>query len=621
MRILRKTSLPTRALPCDFHLPRKNIWPLRCLFKFSRTLHLLIQKEPRLMRCLAILLSEWISILNTTHTTSTDAMKITSFYFAGRVWKPNSSDSSSLLVRTRNSGSQHRFSSYKPVSAANRSLRYFASDSIIGSGAHSLLLLKAASNAKSDYSSFKSNDAKLLKPYQQPGVYSYQTALCIVPIEEIWDTIQKARHVTLDETIYIWPPSIRLFHPFTSPSALSQAALDTASMVVEKYKIQPFQVVLDSFAIIPYYVLDSDNRLLEALDPKDTNTATFHQDFLAIGNDKSRSNKNSTRTRDDATHVNQTTQRIAPRKRGRPHKKPLDEEETFLSTMDDSTLQSSSRYYEGPCFLCLQPSPASRAKLQKLRNILKKELFSNYNAFAAAASTTAQIPTFPASITENRPKPPPFRPLITLGRFQNVLEAKKALHRLKSFWKPLAFNVTDLHFVSQAESSDNHGHSDGLSYRSMESNIRHTSRQQFECDSLVSLIGEEPVSNNLEDDEEDMLFKLMSRVGDTEKGTVINLDELFHATAERAKLEAREMMMEEYENNESLEQLLEILPEEEEDWNAGGTIVIGRTQFFLGQMREYVGMPASTTMDRILRKGVSEAAQQKLAVPSTDLLN
>jgi len=135
------------------------------------------------------------------------------------------------------------------------------------------------------------------------------------------------------------------------------------------------------------------------------------------------------------------------------------------------------------------------------------------------------------------------------------------------------------------------------------------------------LIGEEPVSNNLEDDEEDMLFKLMSRVGDTEKGTVINLDELFHATAERAKLEAREMMMEEYENNESLEQLLEILPEEEEDWNAGGTIVIGRTQFFLGQMREYVGMPASTTMDRILRKGVSEAAQQKLAVPSTDLLN
>ncbi len=192
-----------------------------------------------------------------------------------------------------------------------------------------------------------------------------------------------------------------------------------------------------------------------------------------------------------------------------------------------------------------------------------------------------------------------------------MIQAKKALNRLKSFWKPLAFNVTDLHFVSQADSSDNPGQSDTFSYKTKESNHRYSSRQQFECDSLVSLIGEEPVSQNLDDDEEDLLFQLMCQEENTDKGTIINLDGLFHAKAERARLEAREMMMEECENNESLEQLLEILPEEEEDWNAGSTIVIGRTQFFLGQMREYVGMPASTPIDRILKKGVSEATTQK----------
>lgn len=505
-----------------------------------------------------------------THTTSTGAMKFTSFHCARRV---------------------------SPSSSA----------------APSLILLKATSKERLNCASYNCNGAQPLKPYQQPGVYSYQTALCIVPIEDIWDTIQKARHVTEDETIYIWPPSIRLFHPFTSPSALSQAALDTASMVVEKCNIQPFQVILDSFTIIPYYILDSDNRLLDALDPKEANIATIHRDFFATNNNSpSRRNQNSTNICDIATNGNQTTQGKVPRKkRGRPPKRPLDEEETFLSTMDDSTMQSCSRYYDGPCFLCLQPSPASRAKLQKLRNILKKELFSNYNAFAAAASTTAQIPTFPASTIENRPKPPPFRPLITLGRFQTVIQAKKALNRLKSFWKPLAFNVTDLHFVSQAESNDKLGQSDGFSYKSKESNHRYSSRQQFECDSLVSLIGEEPVSHNLDDDEEDLLLQLMCQEGNTDKGTIIDLDGLFHAKAERAKLEAREMMMEECENNESLEQLSEILPEEEEDWNAGSTIIIGRTQFFLGQMREYIGMPASTSIDRILKKGVSEATSAK----------
>ena len=65
-----------------------------------------------------------------------------------------------------------------------------------------------------------------------------------------------------------------------------------------------------------------------------------------------------------------------------------------------------------------------------LRNALKKELFSNYNAFAAGASTIVHVQTPPASLLEKRPKPPPFRPLIRLGRFPTVSLANRALQRL-----------------------------------------------------------------------------------------------------------------------------------------------------------------------------------------------
>jgi len=40
------------------------------------------------------------------------------------------------------------------------------------------------------------------------------TAVCIVPPDDAWDAIQRARHLARDTTFYKWPPAIRLFHPF-----------------------------------------------------------------------------------------------------------------------------------------------------------------------------------------------------------------------------------------------------------------------------------------------------------------------------------------------------------------------------------------------------------------------
>lgn len=58
--------------------------------------------------------------------------------------------------------------------------------------------------------------------------------------------------------------------------------------------------------------------------------------------------------------------------------------------------------------------------------------------------------------------------------------------------------------------------------------------------------------------------------------------------------------------------------EEDEDLDDGATIIIGRTQYFMGEMRQYTGMPAASTMDgkdRVMEdSGVSGSARRRGAV-------
>jgi hypothetical protein len=63
---------------------------------------------------------------------------------------------------------------------------------------------------------------------------------------------------------------------------------------------------------------------------------------------------------------------------------------------------------------------------------------------------------------------------------------------------------------------------------------------------------------------------------------------------------------------------LQMWLEEDEDLDEGATIIIGRTQFFMGEERQYTGMPASSTMDgkdRVLGDSeVSGSARRRGAV-------
>lgn len=51
------------------------------------------------------------------------------------------------------------------------------------------------------------------------------------------------------------------------------------------------------------------------------------------------------------------------------------------------------------------------------------------------------------------------------------------------------------------------------------------------------------------------------------------------------------------EGDDDDEQFLQSWLEEDEDIDDGATIIIGRIQFFMGEMRQYTGMPASSTID------------------------
>jgi hypothetical protein len=77
-----------------------------------------------------------------------------------------------------------------------------------------------------------------------------------------------------------------------------------------------------------------------------------------------------------------------------------------------------------------------------------------------------------------------------------------------------------------------------------------------------------------------------------------------------------------YEEDEGdLEQWLH----QDDDFDEGTVVVIGRTHFFTGDMRQYLGMPAFSVMDgkdRVLGDSVSGAARRRGAVHrSSDKLN
>lgn len=266
-----------------------------------------------------------------------------------------------------------------------------------------------------------------------------------------------------------------------------------------------------------------------------------------------------------------------------------------------------------------------------------------------------------------------FRPLITLGRFSTVTKAVSVAKQLQKQWEPLTFRVTDLHLVSKLETggvkvgqknnnSDNDedlGHNEdnydktgnsgtnsqrnNIISENREQNLRRmhgtdsdkttlTNEGEYGCDAMIMLLGEEwqllkrqkllenEGSNEekyedekvdiYDEQEEEQILKLLMSDAAYSGGDSYNSNIQYDSTSpDIINSSAAEDIDEEY--------LYHLLDEDDDEIDQGATIVIGRTQFMLGEMRQFVGMPASSTMDgkdRTLNDDVSGSARRRGAV-------
>eukprot|EP00978_Attheya_sp_CCMP212_P002250 scaffold4645_cov50-Attheya_sp.AAC.2 len=269
----------------------------------------------------------------------------------------------------------------------------------------------------------------------------------------------------------------------------------------------------------------------------------------------------------------------------------------------------------------------------------------------------SKTPVLPEIVTTRHKQGGPgstYQASIPLGYFSSVTAAVKSARGLQKVWEPLTFNVTDFHLMSQtggfSVSQQADTETESSQQQEQEQEQQHVNREQmlqlqwkqqqqdgaggagairsrpdgntvveqllstsdqFGCDAMVMFMGEEQVEDLCEEDAA-LLDLLMVKEGETGGMQIVldNYDTIASTTASPSSLTQKNYPKEE----ESWE---EFLSEEEDDWDEGATVVIGRTHFFMGELRHYVGMPSSSTMDgkdRILGDSVSAVAKRKGAV-------
>jgi len=559
---------------------------------------------------------------------------------------------------------------------------------------------------------------------------SVDSALAIVPPDEAWDTLQRARYIANDKSYTRWPPALRLFHPFVADAG--DVALRIAG-IVEKLGIEPFEVRLTEWTIVPHAeVLHNDWKAMQQMGPSSSmssspsssggssgaTTATSRnekeqravEDLIRRQELEGRRNKRRRELRKRLRLMQQQSdnpsfEELLPllqqqksldepeevRKRLRllqqqgdvsleeilpllQELKSLDEADDRIDEdgvtndieqeesgaqqpqQDDSPralLEKQKRMYEefnGPCVVCLEPDEESKERLIRLRQILQQELFGDDDGGAeddddGTSATTCRwySPTLsvtPPSLVVGGLPPPladqeVYRPLVPVAAFPTVSSALQIARKLSKIWEPLAFNVTDLQLMSCSSSTGSPSsggpglhHNWWRSTVGQEQESHLANSPQFGCDALVMLIGEE-MQMDVEGAQEmaQMVYEKGERGGagmsDAEKST---RDQGNFGSGPSPFLDELHLDKEDGDTSELLEWLdsdhdedYDFVYDSDDDggdnWDDGTVFVIGRTHFFTGQQRLYVGMPATSSTDakdRVL--GDSGAAKRRGAV-------
>lgn len=475
---------------------------------------------------------------------------------------------------------------------------------------------------------------------------SMDTCLAVVPPDDAWDRLQRARHVARDTSYTQWPPAIRLLHPFLRDT--HEAALKVAE-VIEKENIEPFTVKLDQWSIIPHVeALEMDWEAMQQLpdddEPYDDDSESASGIFPMSEEDRAIQEliAREERIGREKLKERQRREQSKQQKKGEITSIPSEKNETdsrqkVPKSSERSLLRKQKQMYEefnGPTVVVLEPDEESKEKLKNLRKKLIEGLFKKsdercyFTGAYSPSSTVSDIGRLPKSVAQSMEEDA-FRPLVPIAAFPTVTSAMETARKLRALWQPLTFEVTDLHLVSSGSSTDEKGtgkgagawdidYQDNREYQMFHQQSFQSSNawsgsddewrldaKQFGCDAMVMLVGEEePMDDELN---QEMVNLICERgisgghnIPKTESASIVENDR-----NEKPKFSD--------ETSAELEKWLI----QDDDFDEGSVVVIGRTHFFTGEMRNYVGMPAFSVIDgkdRVLGDRVSGAARRRGAI-------
>ena len=382
----------------------------------------------------------------------------------------------------------------------------------------------------------------------------FLTALCLVPPIADWDRLQRARHHARDPLFHVMPPAIRLFHPFAGDP------LDVAQ-VVEDLDIEPFEIVLDEWVVVPHLeAMQSawENRqkhasVEDAFDPTqseyDIEEDQKVQELIAeeerIGREK-----RGRKAQDTPFIYEAAERRFEPDERKSPAQ----------------ILEEQKRQYEefgGPCILCLEPDQESKEKLVELREALADCL--NHDTYSSPSSVYSW--KFVKEMDMG------YRPLVPISSFESIQSALDTARRLKGLWgDPLRWAVTDFHVISCKDEGESEWETSAVPQSSSSSEWN---KVTWGCNAKIMLMGAEIEQD--EKDNEEMVNRLLDEGepgGFDISNDITILDD------------------EEEEPISEIEQWLD-----DDDFDEGTKVTIGRTEFLTGDQRTYKGMPASSVID------------------------
>lgn len=424
---------------------------------------------------------------------------------------------------------------------------------------------------------------------------SWQAALAIVPDESAWETIQTCRYHAQDSTYALWPPALRLFHPF--PTDLHDQALGPVAEVARNW--DPFSVRLSEWSIIPHTEAMGDvfaltentlytttttandervqQQFTETRDENDLYFDVLTERLQELG--KIRKARRKPIAKRKKKKIPTTPPKPTPKTRRGPYQKHKHKIEfTYKEQLAQQLSQMDE--FNGPCIVCLEPDAESTERLRRLRADLCAALPESQR-YAPYYTPSASLPlsVLPV-VAENaeRQHDDIFRPVVPIGAFATVSQAMEVARRLRQDLEPISFNVTDLQLISSC----------GVEKDCERAPIPRPPTaytQQFGCDALVSLRGEEvPMDEEWDQQMAHLLTKhglpggyecSSSNIGNTP--TVV--EDATESSIEEAVAAVRP-------------HLQDWLLKEDDTYDEGTVLVMGQVQMFTGEMREYVGMPA-----------------------------